>query len=374
MKTIKITLLALLFGLFIMPNLSAQELSDKGKQEIEKQLQEMTEALTLDDSQQIEVRKILIEKYQKEKLIVENKELSKYEAETAYEIANEEKDMALKKVLTENQIKLKNSPWQIRMLPKPKEKIKVRTNKSDLVELEKEAYEKENITPLLLSQAKKLEKQIRDKDKETYVQLRKRRIELEEDFVMFDRMHQYENVSAVGLRPSSRKEYEALIDKRDRLTKDVERFMNKYDNELNTLIHEIERELDEWNEVQKTIQSKHYKQTNKKIKTEQEIEEQKKFILDRRKRKLLLFDSSLEIDNTLKNEIRIADAHYGSNTIEFEIKKAGETKIELTDAKETFKETVVSGNYEIGKHRVTVSFINLENGSYIYVLSATKTN
>lgn len=372
MKQIQITFLLISIGLFASLSTFAQDNSEKGIS-IQKHLNELDEVYSLTKSQKVQVEKFVIE-YVEQQEQLKSLEVSSFsELKNAYSDISKKLHESVKSVLTTKQIN-KESAWFYypHFQVKSYKKVCVKEKSDEMATVETEMYRREKMLPKLIVQRKKLDDIIKAKDRERMTELRKELIDAKKAVDDFQKMNQYDFISAVGLSDKQSKIYSNLISEMHEKSNEINSLLSKYSTDIESVLNEIEPLIKQWNTDLKAIEYKYFpKREERQNKwTDEEkakVEENKisKFKFD-----FLLLDKSS--DYSYKNKMDIETTYLGnSHTINLELKKEGKITLELQDKDGKLLQTVLSEHRTAGLHILNIDVLDAENSLYKYILKTS---
>ena len=244
------------------------------------------------------------------------------------------------------------------------------------------AYKEANIIPVLQQQRAKLESKINDVDKATIAELRTEMKAMKEEYK--EKMKARKEAFKNGERP----DHEAIKQKRMAAKEEhkskkeaIGALVEKYDNDITSLLAEVAPKKAQWNTDMKAIKDKylpaemqgkeikkgHGKRKHRKGQKRKRHNGDNK---DKGEKAMFLLLEPNESNSTLKQSV-ITDVQVypspaiNNNTIRFELKQAGRVQIDLVDKQGNVLQKVVDEVREVGAYNEEVNLINL-NGMLFY--------
>ncbi|MFK7906342.1 MAG: T9SS type A sorting domain-containing protein [Chitinophagales bacterium] len=392
MKSIKIITLGLFF-MAISASLLAQGSPHHHKRfgNAEDKIAKMTEELDL-SPEQVTQLKAIHEKYAPniQELRTQTKENRQQNFEAFKEIRQAQK-AEFQEVLTEEQMTLFQQKRQERRGKFRKNRHhsnKHNGDKKDRHILKKEvrSYVKTNAIPTLQSQRAKLERSISSEDKAVIEALRAKiepvKLQLKEK-----RKEMKRNFRS-GEEPTE-EERSALRTLKDEHHKDMEQvriLADKYGEQIEVLKAEIKTDIQQWRTDIREMAQKHFEENGtdapmKRFHHHQRGMGKHSFLKHRwlSKAGFLLLDPNKDYTKELSETINqnseertvnvFPNPTYQANTIEFEVNKAGNVRIDLVSRSGAFIRTILDEYKLEGKHQLKVDISNLTEHLYYYQIS-----
>jgi hypothetical protein len=266
------------------------------------------------------------------------------------------------------------------------------THRAEMKKMHEEikAYKEQNVLPTLAVQRGKLEQVLSDEDKATIAELRPIFAEVKEqrEANMKNRKERKERPTP-EMHEKMKAERKAAKEKMRPHVEVLQALVEKYDADIERLHQELETEHKTWKEDIKAINEKH-KPANmeegermRRGKMHPRHENHRKMRgekgegkehFDRKRIHFLLMEpaeaqSSNLSPNALTELTVFPNPASNMNTINYEVKQAGQVRIELkNDAGKTLR--ILSDSFkEVGKFSIEVDLANLRDGVYYYTIT-----
>ncbi|MGB1241043.1 MAG: T9SS type A sorting domain-containing protein [Chitinophagales bacterium] len=392
MKSIKTITLGLFF-LTISANMLAQDNPHHHKRlgNIENRIVKITEELNLSPAQALQL-KVIHEKYETSIQELRTKsEGSRQENFEAFKEIRQSQKASFQEVLTEEQMTLFQQKKQEHKRDRRQNRYhfnKREGHKKGKHTLKKElrSYVKTNAIPALQTQRAKLERSISSEDKSIIKALRAKiepaRLQLKEN-----RKEMRQGFRS-GTRPSE-EERLALRTLKEEHHKDVEQvrtLADKYSEQIEVLKTEIKTDIQQWRTDIKEITRKHFEENGEAMRTQgfrhcSKGMREHSFLKHRWLSKVgfLLLDpnkdytteSLVTTDQNLEERAVnvFPNPTHQANTIQFEVNKAGNVRIDLVSRSGAFIRTILDEYKLEGKHQLKVDISNLTEHLYYYRIS-----
>jgi hypothetical protein len=237
------------------------------------------------------------------------------------------------------------------------------------------AYHKENVQPVMLAQRQKLEEKITAEDKATIAELRK--VSAERRKMHEGRKHHKRGMHGEDGVKRERKPRPEMEGKEGSF-KQLKGLVEKYDADITALMEEIESERETWKAANKAIREKYMPKPEGEVKKGhghhgKKMKHRKHHSGMAGKAHFLLMDpeGEVEIPETQAQgaltEVNIfPNPATTRNTINFEVKKAGQIRIELHNEAGNTLKVIVDGYREVGQYSEEVDLSNVKDGAYYY--------
>lgn len=246
----------------------------------------------------------------------------------------------------------------------------------EAMKAEIKAYHEENVKPVMLAQRQKLEEKITAEDKATIAELRK--LSAQRKKMHEGRKHRKRGMHKGDGEKRTRKQGPKMEGKEDSY-KQLKGLVEKYDTEITALMEEIESERETWKEANKAIREKYMPQPEGEVKEGHErhgkkMKHRKHHSGRAGKAHFLLMDPNGESEAMPETQMQGALTEVSifpnpattRNTINFEVKKAGQIRIELHNEAGNTLKVIVDGYREVGQYSEEVDLSNVKDGAYYY--------
>ncbi len=237
------------------------------------------------------------------------------------------------------------------------------------------AYHKENIKPVLLTQRAKLEVILSEEDKATIAELRTF-FKAKKQAMMQQR--------ANGDRPRRDREVRS---ERPAEVETLKGLVEKYKEDIKSLMEEIEDQRKQWQEDRKVIREQFVEEIEDEDTEEiQDAERGRRHRARHQERRamgplpkaahfLLLDPQQVNEDvsiGTLNTIATYPNPSSGVVTLKYEIKQAGTVRIDIQDDRGNIIQNIVNERKATGIYSANVNVSNLKSGAYYFTLSDAK--
>ncbi|MCU0445694.1 MAG: T9SS type A sorting domain-containing protein [Microscillaceae bacterium] len=230
---------------------------------------------------------------------------------------------------------------------------------------EMQAYQQQNISPIMQKLRGQLETQLSETDRQTLAQLREERQKMQD---LSKKIRQTYRNNATPTEADK----QALQNLRQQMPTNRQKIKDlaqKYAEQLAQLELQIKDDKARWEQDLKNIVQKHL--PNDELRQQIAPQLAHKYRQGMRKGYFLLLEPPSLPANKADLQVYPNPSTYQS-TLEFKVKKTAWVKIDLLDKNGNFLKSLTEQQFPSGKHQYTVNIQDLDNGIYYYRLSIGK--